>query len=255
MAMKPLASASVGGGTFLAFGDRDHQLGSFGRQRPALGDFFAPRPWLRRSALPVSTTRSTMPRASASAARKISPPSAMRRTDLRAEAAHRALRAGPAGHDADRGFGEAELDLRFGDAEIAGDRQFQPAAQRMAGQHGDGRLPQPRQPVEDAMAVAHPLHLEIGGAHLRPGLDIAAGAKALAFAAEQHDAHAVRRLGLVERRFQRAQHRDVERVEFFRPAQRDDADGAVLLEGDEALSHARLQARRRHCSDRPIGRS
>ena len=60
----------------------------------------------------------------------------------------------------------------------------------------------------------------------------------------------LRRLGLVERRCQRLQHRDVERVEFFRPAQRDRADRAVLLEGDETLSHAPL-----HSSERPIGAS
>ena len=85
---------------------------------------------------------------------------------LRAEAADRALRARPAGHDADRIFGEAELDMPLGDAEVGRGGELEPAAQRMAGQHGDRRLAQARQPVEDAMAEPHPFHLEVGGAQL-----------------------------------------------------------------------------------------
>ena len=83
------------------------------------------------------------------------------------------------------------------------------------------------------MAVAHPLDLEVGRAHRRPGLDVAAGAKALALAGS-----AARRARHRRPRPHRAprpapQHRDVERVEFFRPSQRDRADRAVLLEGHE----------------------
>ena len=105
---------------------------------------------------PVSTTRSTTPSASASVGEQDLAAERHAPHHLRAEAAHRALRARPARHHADRGLREAELHMRFGDAEIAGRRQFQSAAQRMAGQHGDRRLAQPRQPVEDAMAIAHP---------------------------------------------------------------------------------------------------
>jgi hypothetical protein len=78
---------------------------------------------------------------------------------------------------------------------------------------------------------------------------------ALALAANKHDARGFRILGSVECCFERAQHRDVERVEFFGTAERDDADRAILLEGDEffvrALSHAPPQRKRgRACAAR-----
>ena len=76
------------------------------------------------------------------------------------------------------GLGQAELDLRLGDADVGGGGQFQAAAERMAVERGDHRHAQPRQPVEDAVAVAHPGVPEIERRQPRPGLDVAAGAEA-----------------------------------------------------------------------------
>ncbi len=229
----------------LALGNADHQLGGLGRQRTALGDPITPGPGFIEGLARLDDAVDDAKRQRVGSQQDLA---AQRHAPhhLRAEAPHGALGARPARHHADRGLGEAKLDLGFRDTEIAGGGQFQPAAQRVAGEDRYRWLAQPGQPVENAMAVAHPLHLEIRGAHGAPGLDVAAGAKSLAFATNEHDARAVSQLRLVERSFQRAQHGDVQRVEFLRPPQRDDADGAVLLEAHQAFSHARLPARRRH---------
>ena len=82
--------------------------------------------------------------------------------------------------------------------------------------------------------------LEVGSAQLRPRLDVAAGAETLALAGNQHDADCVCRLGRVQRGGKRSQHRNVERVEFFRPPERDGADRAVLLERHQLFRHVPL---------------
>ena len=141
---------------------------------------------------PVSTTSSTTP--SASACRRHARLAAERHAPhrLRAEAAHRALRAGPAGHHAEPGLsGKPSLTWRLGDADIGGGGQFQPAAQRMAvtARRSSAGAAAPAGRRRGGRSA--PSDAEIGGAQRRPGLDVAAGAEALALAGEEHDAHGI----------------------------------------------------------------
>ncbi len=212
--MKPLASASAEAALSSPSATAIISLVASVASGPRSAIFSA-QAFASASALPVSTTRSTTPSDSASGASSDLAAERQPPDGLRAEAAHGALRARPAGHDADGCLGEAELDLRLGDAEVAGGGEFQPAAERMAvkarrwsagaavrgGRRRDGRSAPTSPGSRPALSA-------------RPGVDIAAGAKALALAAEEHGAHAVGILGGVECCFQRAQHRDVERVEF-----------------------------------------
>ena len=145
MAIRPLASASIAAALVFAVGHCDHQLGGFGRQRPARRDPFARRPCASASGLPVSTTLVDDAERQRLLGREDLAGQRHAAHRLRAEAAHQALRAGPARHHADAGLGQAELDLRLGDADVGGGGELQPAAERMAVEHGDQRLPQPRQ--------------------------------------------------------------------------------------------------------------
>ena len=91
---------------------------------------------------PCGATRSTRPKPQALLRREDLAQQRHAAHELRAEAADGALRAGPAGNDAEAGFGRAELHVFLGNAEIGGGGEFEPAAQRVAVQRGDERLAQ-----------------------------------------------------------------------------------------------------------------
>ena len=88
-----------------------------------------------------------------------------------AEAGDEALRARPARHHADAGLRQAELGLFLGDADVGGGGKLQPSAERMAIEGGHQRHPQARQPVEDTVAVAHPVLAHLQRRQLAPGRD------------------------------------------------------------------------------------
>jgi len=159
--------------------------------------------------------------------------------DLGAEAAHQALRAGPARDHAERGLRHADPDMTFGDADIGGSSQFQAAAQRMAVDRGDDRHAQRRQPLEDAMPEAHPAMSELVGGHAGPGPDVASRREGLAVAGEDRDPH--RRIGFetLACRRELRQHRYVEGVELLGTRHHDRRDGARDLDPDPGLRHGR----------------
>ena len=129
-AMKPLASASAAAALSSPWRSRSSSLPP--RWRAARAKRFF-RPGFRfGKPLPVSTTRSTTPSASASGARRI-----RRRAPcddhLRAEAAHRALCARPARHHADRGFRGNRFSPALPPRGSRRQPPFQTAAERVAG--------------------------------------------------------------------------------------------------------------------------
>ena len=76
--------------------------------------------------------------------------------------------------------GSAERRLRRDDPDVGGGRQLQPAAEGMAVQRRDQSACRSRgQPVEDAVALAHPVPREVERRHRPPGVDIGAGAEGL----------------------------------------------------------------------------
>ncbi len=100
---------------------------------------FSAQAFASASAVPVSTTRSTSPSAAPRAqagSRRPAPCAA--RSARRSGAPARCVPDQPGTMPSD-GLGQAELDLRLGDAEIAGGGKLQPAAQRMAVERGDRR--------------------------------------------------------------------------------------------------------------------
>src|SRR5579872_7293390 len=132
---------------------------------PLTAAFTAPRTW--RSCV----TASTKPR-------------------RRARQAHRAAKAGmqPKQH-----FGKAEARVIDGDAIVAGKCEFEPAAEAIAVDDGDGYGAEPIEPVEHRMAACDQ-RLDFGyvldAAKLR---DIGAGDEAAALGRADHDA--ARRIG------------------------------------------------------------
>ena len=146
-------------------------------------------------------------------------------------------------------LGQAELDSALGDADVGDRREFEAAAEGVAGQRGDQRHAQPRQRLEGAMAGARPVAPHVERRQAAPGGDVAAGAERLALADEDRDARLARRL---DRRAASASASIIARSSALSLSARFSvrrASGPSKASSTMALIGARLGGR----SSRPIG--
>ena len=152
---------------------------------------------------------------------------------FRADQPRQALRAAGAGQDADLHLGQTDLGARHRDPVMAGERGFEPAAQRIAMDRGDHRL---------VALVHHVVVAAAGRRRRRPPAelaDIGAGDKAASGADQHHRLDRWVGVALVERRDDALRHARRQRVDR-RVVDRDDPDLAVFLEADQlarAFSH------------------
>ena len=166
-----------------------------------------------------------MPNVKASSAVNVSPSKRHAADGLRAEAADGALGSGPAGDDAEAGFGRTQFHVGFGDAEIGGGGEFQSAAQGVAIEGGDERHAQAGQRIKGAVAMAHPGMPEIFRRPFAPGFDIAAGAEGFfALAGDDGGADLLHAIDEMGRELQGQHHFIIQRVEFFRARDGDECD-------------------------------
>ncbi|MFO1361824.1 MAG: hypothetical protein U1F45_05015 [Burkholderiales bacterium] len=127
------------------------------------------------------------------------------------------LRAPGAGQEAEGRLGQAELRFRGGDAQVARERELEPAAERRAAELGERDEGRALDAVEQALHAPHEGDHRLGacgrrerGSHQR---EIGAGAECLLAAAQVQDAHR-RVVGrLRDERFQRADQLAVQGVD------------------------------------------
>ena len=158
---------------------------------------------------------------------------------LRPDQPRQALRAAGAGQDADLHLGQPDPGARHGDPVMAGERGFEPAAQRIAVDRGDDRL----------VALVHHIVMAAAGRRRRRTLaelpDIGPGDKAAARADQHHRLDRGVGVALVERRDDALRHAGRHRVDR-RVIDRDDPDLAILFKADQlarAFSHRHLSVK------------
>src|SRR4051794_2713837 len=140
------------------------------------------------------------------------------------------LGAADARDGAERDFGLAEFRGVGGNDDVAHHGEFAAAAERIAADGRDGGFAA----SGDAAAANRG---EIAGEHVDEAfrlhlLDVGAGGECLFAAGEQDAADLVVGLEIVDGRRDLGKHAERQRVEHFRPVQRDDADCALALDND-----------------------
>ena len=143
----------------------------------------------------------------------------------------KALCARPARHNAHLRLGQGQCRAGYHDPDIASGGQFQPTAKSRGMDHGDGRLRQSRQPVKNAMPLAHPITCEVKGRKLRPSGDIRTRAKGtIPFGSHDHAQHIARALQCGAMPLQLRQHLGGKGVQLGRVIQHDLRDWPVDLQ-------------------------
>jgi hypothetical protein len=142
---------------------------------------------------------------------------------------------------------EADLRLRTGDAHVAEERHGGADAERVAVQHGDGRLRQLAHELREvldacgaAAAAAARAGAATGGDLLGEESHVGAGAEgAVAAAGEQHGADGGVAVGRAERLDQLTAHDRRPGVELLGPVERDRRDAVGDGVGDLLVAHGR----------------
>lgn len=146
------------------------------------------------------------------------------------------LRAAAAGDDAEADLGQAELHPARGVAEVAGERELEPAAEGEPAERGDRRLRQLLQRGEHRFDAMDALPDVLRRAHRLALLQISAGTERAASAFDDDDARIARAASdLFDERAKRIQHRPIDRVQLLRPVQPDITDMAAMLKYDRLL--------------------
>ena len=120
---------------------------------------------------------------------------------------------------------DAEHRVLGGDAQVAPDRQLEPAGDRVALDRGDHRLAEqhPRRPDRPVAVGLDPAAR--GAARLAHRLEVGAGAELAARAGQHRDGQRVVGVEAPERVGQRVRGRAVDRVRHLGPVDRHDATG------------------------------
>src|SRR3954468_2504819 len=199
-----------------------------------------------------STIRLTRPQRSASSLATYSPVSSISRAMPHGDALGQDDGAEVRTH-ADGGLGQAELDAGCRDAEVAGQREFEPARDGVALQRGDDRHRSLGDHLEQRTA---------GPVHRRPEalaalvaladlLEVEAGAESGPVSGEDHRAHAVVLRAVQQLLDQVGLQRAGESVAALGPVEGEYADVPAVLDDQSGLPSLRLLAHRLFVPDRP----
>src|SRR5205814_6421930 len=123
--------------------------------------------------------------------------------------------------------------------DVAHHRELVAAAERVAGDRGDHWLPD----APDVLPVARDVvrHIGVHVAVVLHHADVGAGGEGLLAPGDNYGAYGVVGVICLQRHTKLLHELRIERVQLLRPAERDEADAAFLVHGDE-FSHASSSA-------------